>query len=285
MPWVVRDPIVRFWEKVNKEGPVSSPDLGNCWVYTGALFKSGHGQFWNGKRIMQAQWFAYQLANGVEVRKGEYVVHSCGVPNCVRPEHLYIGVPKTGPKPQPTEEHFWRLVDKYGPVKYPHLGACWVWRLRPNVGGYGTFETDEGSGPRATMAHRYSWELHNGPIPDGLFVCHHCDNPPCVRPEHLFVGTQADNLHDASEKGRTLSGLRNPSYTHPWTRLIRARGEEMPNHKLDWDKVDDIRRRYANGESRAALGRAFDVSATIIFHIVHGNKWKPEFRPQESNVE
>lgn len=98
---------------------------------------------------------------------------------------------KRGRKPSPLtpEERFWAKVEK-GP-------DCWEWKAFRNK-GYGKF-TYNG---RMYLAHRLSWILTNGPIPDGLGVLHSCDNPPCVNPDHLFLGTQLDNMRDASNKGR-----------------------------------------------------------------------------------
>jgi hypothetical protein len=102
----------------------------------------------------------------------------------------------TGLHPQgPAEERFWRRVDK--------TGGCWNWTGGRGDHGYGSFTGDGGV---AISAHRYSFQLHNGPIPDGLVICHCCDNPACVKPEHLFLGTQRDNVHDMIQKGRRVLG-------------------------------------------------------------------------------
>lgn len=94
-----------------------------------------------------------------------------------------------------TEERFWEKVDK--------SGECWVWTGAIQSKGYGTFATGS---TRATLKvvlpHRYSWELHFGPIPDGLLILHACDNPPCVRPGHLMLGTYQANRVDCAHKGR-----------------------------------------------------------------------------------
>ena len=89
------------------------------------------------------------------------------------------------------EDRFWRKVDK--------SGECWLWQgatyCRMHYGCLGI-------GGRTTRAHRFSWELHNGPIPDGLCVLHRCDVPRCVNPDHLFLGTKLDNMKDRTAKGR-----------------------------------------------------------------------------------
>src|SRR6266853_3758788 len=93
-------------------------------------------------------------------------------------------------------ERFWEKVDT--------TGDCWLWTASKTEFGYGQFGTARGK--PSTTAHRVSWELHFGPIPDGMFVCHHCDTPPCVKPDHLFLGTHEQNQLDMLLKGRQARG-------------------------------------------------------------------------------
>lgn len=102
---------------------------------------------------------------------------------------------KPGPKPKSIEERFWSKV-----VTNP--GECWEWAGSKHRHGHGQIYI--GAGTPAQYAHRVSWEIHKGPIPKGVVVRHSCDNPGCVNPDHLELGTQADNVRDMVERGRGL---------------------------------------------------------------------------------
>jgi HNH endonuclease len=99
-------------------------------------------------------------------------------------------MPRTGRPATPLPVRFWRFVLK--------ADGCWRWCGRRNAQGYGSIR----EGASHTMAHRLSWRLHNGDIPAGMLVLHKCDNPPCVNPAHLFLGTSLDNAKDRDAKGR-----------------------------------------------------------------------------------
>jgi len=96
-------------------------------------------------------------------------------------------------RPEPIEIRFWYYVIK-------HDDGCWEWTGGTQKPGYG--KLGAGGGDNAAYAHRVSWEIHYGPIPEGMRVLHRCDNPPCTRPDHLFLGTQTDNMKDMWAKGR-----------------------------------------------------------------------------------
>jgi hypothetical protein len=157
------------------------------------------------------------------------------------------------------QERFWSKVDK--------SGQCWLWTAARFSNGYGAFRV-AGNNVRA---HRHSYELTNGPIPPGMVVCHTCDNPACVRPDHLFLGTSADNARDMSEKGRGATGGKNASRLHP-ERL--RRGEAHGRAKVTEEQVREIRRLYAEGVPHRKLAKMFGLSPSPILDIVHRRHWQ-----------
>lgn len=145
--------------------------------------------------------------------------------------------------------------------------GCWLWTGCKTPRGYGYMSID-GKNKRA---HRIVWELIHGPIPAGLYVCHHCDTPACCRPDHLFVGTNADNMRDAASKGRMAAGDRHGTRLHPG---CMPRGEKNSRSKLTAEQVAEIRRLRECGQSTVALGTQFGVSQAAIWWICSGRNWK-----------
>jgi hypothetical protein len=157
---------------------------------------------------------------------------------------------------------FFAKVNKDGPIPAhcPELGHCWEWTGYINPNGYGMFivgsQTD---GTRATrLAHRVSYHIANGPVPDGLNVCHRCDYRKCVNPAHFFTGTNADNRLDCQEKGRANGAI----------------GERNQGAKLTRAQVEEIRRRREAGEMEKDLAAEFSVWPSTIGDIVHGRSWR-----------
>lgn len=158
-------------------------------------------------------------------------------------------------------DRFWAKVDK--------SGACWLWTGATHKFGYG-LAAYQGM---QTCAHRIAWLIVNGPIPDGLLVCHNCpgqDNPLCVRPDHMFLGTHTDNMQDCARKGRTTKGDRHYSHTHP---EARPRGEQIPGAKMKDDLVREARRRAAAGETHQSIADSMGVTQSNITYIVRKKTW------------
>lgn len=135
---------------------------------------------------------------------------------------------------------------------------CYEWPgLRS--GGYGVIYTSTGN----LRAHRVVWEAVNGPIPDGMVIMHTCDNPPCVNPAHLRLGTQAENVQDMCIKGRRRGG---------WPKDMNI-GERHPNARLTKEDVLEIRRLAAEGVSQRTIAEEFATPQANVSRIVQRKRW------------
>lgn len=145
----------------------------------------------DGKLLTTPSRIMWMITHG-DIPAGQYVVTTCGIRNCVNPAHLKTEIATK--VIDSLETKFWKRVIK--------TDGCWLWTGAITTFGYGHIHLGMG---KFRDAHRVSWGLHNGDVPEGLSVLHHCDNPPCTRPDHLFVGTQADNVEDMDRKGRRVN--------------------------------------------------------------------------------
>jgi hypothetical protein len=151
------------------------------------------------------------------------------------------------------KRRFWAKVNKTGREISRPLGLCWEWVGKKRE-GYGRFIVNG----RAFSAHRLSWEFTNRTIGPGLLVCHRCDNPACVRPSHLFLGTDADNSTDRGSKGRQVA----------------IRGEKHANAKLSTAQVIEIRQLFDDGISKSSIASKYGVTRQLIHGIVLRRSWR-----------
>jgi hypothetical protein len=141
-----------------------------------------------------------------------------------------------------------RLIEKI----IPRENGCWEWTDYKDKDGYGNIRIDG----KNKKAHRVSYETFVGYIPEGMCICHTCDNPPCINPSHLFIGTFDDNNKDRDKKGRGIHG------------------EKVHTAKLTLEEVNEIKVSKANGDSYRKLAKKFNVSPGNIWYIVKGKSWR-----------
>lgn len=162
---------------------------------------------------------------------------------------------RIGRPPMPLEPRFFDRI-----VPEPNTG-CWLWTGAVDKDGYGQIK-EHG---KQVKAHRVSWKIHHGELPEFSVVCHQCDTPSCVNPAHLFLGTHADNMKDRDAKGRTsLCGARGDANGRRTRPDLIKRGFDCPASLLSVEQVDEIMRRIADGASVLKIAEEHGVSDATV---------------------
>lgn len=276
----------RFWARIVKEPS-------GCWLFTGSLTEGGYGRTTINSRQITTHRFSWIVAHG-PIAPGLFVCHKCNNPPCCNPDHLFLGTPlqnyqhcvsqgRAGRrlpdrqwrrlfKPvqqrgRTPEQRFWNFVDK-------QLDGCWIWKGWKLPTGYGLFSV----GYLKVYAHRFSWELHRGTIPEGMFLLHDCpggDNPSCCNPAHLRIGTPKENAIDAVNKGRMKpqSETFKRLWREKWSKT--RSGENNRNSKLTTEQVLEMRHLHATeGWGYKRLRKHFSISFGVAQRIINRLSWK-----------
>jgi hypothetical protein len=278
----------RFWGQVAKASPWE------CWVWKGNISKYCYGRFFLNREQVPAHRVSWYITNGA-IPDGMHVCHACDTTVCVNPHHLFLGTPQENvidkhkkgrakldeaerqrafllwkahqelrDEKEELISRFWLKVDK------EHESGCWIWRGNLNKQGYGRF----GVNRKIILAHRYSWEITNGEIPDGMYVCHICDVPACVNPSHMFLGTLADNNEDMRRKGRGI----NPPAKANRTSFQKGvtSGENHPRAKLTRSDIEEAKLLREQGWKYKDIAKKYGVATPTLHRAVRGTTWKKE---------
>ena len=227
--------IEKFWNNVDKTN--------GCWLWKGTLANyipainiGTPSKRYNPRKI------SLELA-GKTILTCPIKPLICKNRSCVNPDHLVQG----------DEARFWAYVQKLSEEN----GGCWVWTGTITQSGYGRHHIHRNGKEFGIRAHVYSWQLYIGrPIPKSMVVCHKCDKPYCVNPDHLYIGTNDDNSKDMVAKGRS------------------ARGEKNCKAKTTAEEVKEIRYLYKKGYSYKEIGELYSLSRRNTSKIIRRTIWK-----------
>lgn len=237
-----RKQLDRFWSNVDR---TTDPD--GCWIWLGAKDRQGRGKIKISERGLYAQRIAWWLEKGSEPLGR--LRHDCDGRSCIKPSHLHDS--------GDLEHRFWSFVDKT-PGNGPQ-GECWLWTGAITRCGYGMFVVARNDRPGA---HRMSLRLCGVELPSrssGLMVCHRCHIRTCVNPNHLYVGTGEDNMHDMQEAGRD-------NYFH---------GEKHYRTTLTESDVYEIRRLAASKTmTHQEIAEQFEICRAAVGSIASRKNWK-----------
>lgn len=262
--------ISRFYAKVS-----TIPTETGCLEWTAYHDRKGYGVFGLGNgKTKRAYRVAWEIING-PIPLGLVVRHFvCANPLCCNVEHFLLGTYADNAQDMVRDGHYHNApprptpyVRSVGPTaaerfyakvsKTPTETGCLEWTASSKGSpGYGKFRIDG----RNVLAHRYAWELINGPIPDGMYACHRCDNRKCCNPDHIFIGTPTENVHDMIAKGRAVHT--------PLT------GESNGNSKLTAAQVLDLRSGKYDGMADGEIAPLFGVSRTLIASVLGHRGWR-----------
>lgn len=228
---------------------IKNPD--GCWDWSGCYNEKNKSvQFWSDGKTQRGHLISWKIYNG-EIPSGMKVKRSCNNPRCTNPEHLYLSKHEKpeGRNPNTLKSGFEKhVIRKKG---------CWDWDGSfYSVMGYGRFNFNK----KMISAHRASWIIHYGDIPNGLCVCHKCDNPRCSNPEHLFLGTTQENNEDMMNKDR------NP--------ILNKKGEENFCSKLTNENVVEIKKLLNTEFTQRRIAKKFNVERSTISNIKRKVSWK-----------
>lgn len=244
--------IRRFWDKVDKSG--------DCWIWKGARLSMGTGVCErvdvNGVETCSPRCVA-MLISGVVIENTLKVRSKCGVKLCCNPAHLFLTEKvKKREKADSNSIEVTEKLKKRFFKKVVKTDGCWEWNGGRKPTGYGFMraETKRDDPVRFHAAHRVSYAIHVGGEMAGYVVCHKCDNPGCVNPDHLFLGTYADNARDMMRKGRDKCG------------------------SLNLDQVNEIRAIMGSDPRPRVVDVAarFGVTRFAIYQILSGRTWRTD---------